>query len=218
MGSEMCIRDSNQSVLYVPDGMPAPKDESFGEALFEEVLPVIEASRGASFILFTSFKIMQQFRESLIELAEQGGSSFRVLTQGDTSKRELLNEFANNENSVLLGTMSFWEGVDVPGNALRCVIIDKLPFESPFDPVIKARLNAMQEAGENSFMNYQVPRAVITLRQGAGRLIRSVNDKGVLMICDGRLRTTHYGLAFLNSLPKMRRTADQDKILSLIHI
>ena len=206
----------NQSVLYVPDGMPAPKDESFGEALFDEVLPVIEASRGASFILFTSFKIMQQFRESLIELAEQGGSSFRVLTQGDTSKRELLNEFANNENSVLLGTMSFWEGVDVPGNALRCVIIDKLPFESPFDPVIKARLNAMQEAGENSFMNYQVPRAVITLRQGAGRLIRSVNDKGVLMICDGRLRTTHYGRTFLNSLPKMRRTADQDKICSFL--
>jgi len=108
--------------------------------------------------------------------------------------------------------MSFWEGVDVPGEALRCVIIDKLPFESPFEPVLKARLNAMQEAGDNPFMNYQVPRAVITLRQGAGRLIRSSQDKGVLMICDARLRRTHYGKIFLNSLPRMRRTSDSSKV------
>jgi len=112
--------------------------------------------------------------------------------------------------------MSFWEGVDVPGDALRCVVIDKLPFESPFDPVIKARLKAMDEAGDNPFFNYQVPRAVTTLRQGAGRLIRSTSDKGVLMICDPRLRTTGYGRTFLNSLPKMRRTNNREKVCAFL--
>ncbi len=200
----------NQAVLYVPEGLPLPKEEGFVEALFNEVLPILQASRGAAFVLFTSFRIMQQFEEKLAEY------EFNVLTQGETSKREMLKEFVDKPNSVLLGTMSFWEGVDVPGDALRCVIIDKLPFESPFDPVIKARLNAMQEAGENPFMNYQVPRAVITLRQGAGRLIRSSRDKGVLMICDGRLRTTHYGRVFLNSLPKMRRSNNRDKVSAFL--
>ena len=113
--------------------------------------------------------------------------------------------------------MSFWEGVDVPGDALRTVIIDKLPFESPFDPVIKARLNAIQQSGDNPFINYQVPRAVITLRQGAGRLIRSQADKGVLMICDSRLRTTHYGKIFLNSLPRMRKTDKLDKVCGFLN-
>ncbi len=200
----------NQAVLYVPEGMPLPKEDGFVEALFNEVIPILEASRGAAFVLFTSFRIMQQFEEKLEDY------DFNVLTQGDTSKREMLKEFSEKPNSVLLGTMSFWEGVDVPGDALRCVIIDKLPFESPFDPVIKARLKAMQEAGENPFMQYQVPRAVITLRQGAGRLIRSSNDKGVLMICDSRLRTTHYGRTFLNSLPKMRRSNHREKVSAFL--
>jgi len=204
----------NQAALYVPEGMPAPKEDGFTEALFNEVYPVLKASQGGAFVLFTSFRIMQQFEERLEEASEP--DEFKLLMQGDTSKRELLSEFEQNSNSVLLGTMSFWEGVDVPGDALRCVIIDKLPFESPFDPVIKARLNAMQEAGENPFMNYQVPRAVITLRQGAGRLIRSTKDKGVLMICDSRLRTTHYGRTFLNSLPRMRRTNDKSKITAFL--
>ncbi len=206
----------NQAVLYVPEGMPAPKEDDFSQSLFEQVLPVIRASRGGVFVLFTSFRIMQYVEERLKEETEESAPQFTVLTQGDTSKRELLREFVTQENAVLLGTMSFWEGVDVPGDALRCVIIDKLPFESPFDPVIKARLNAMQESGDNPFMNYQVPRAVITLRQGAGRLIRSTQDKGVLMICDGRLRTTHYGRKFLNSLPKMRKTTDRDKICAFL--
>jgi len=200
----------NQAVLYVPEGMPLPKEDSFVDALFDEVLPILQASQGAAFVLFTSFRIMQQFEEKLADY------QFTILTQGETSKREMLKEFADKPNSVLLGTMSFWEGVDVPGDALRCVIIDKLPFESPFDPVIKARLAAMQDAGENPFMNYQVPRAVITLRQGAGRLIRSSQDKGVLMICDGRLRTTHYGRVFLNSLPKMRRSNNREKVTAFL--
>ena len=177
----------NQAVLYVPEAMPQPKSDEFAQALYDRVLPVLKASQGAAFVLFTSFKIMQLFEQQLSELEE-----FKVLMQGETSKRELLASFINTPNAVLLGTMSFWEGVDVPGDALRCVVIDKLPFESPFDPVIKARLAKMQEEGDNPFMNYQVPRAVTTLRQGAGRLIRSAQDKGVLMVCDNRLRTTHY--------------------------
>lgn len=200
----------NQAVLYVPEGMPQPKEDGFTDALFNEVLPILQASQGGAFVLFTSFKIMQIFEEKLADY------DFNILTQGDTSKRDLLNAFVEKENSVLLGTMSFWEGVDVPGEALRCVIIDKLPFESPFEPVLKARLKSMQDAGENPFMNYQVPRAVITLRQGAGRLIRSTQDKGVLMICDARLRRTHYGRIFLNSLPRMRRTNDRDKVCQFL--
>lgn len=153
---------------------------------------------------------MQQFEERLAD------HEFNILMQGETNKRDLLHEFVNTENSVLLGTMSFWEGVDVPGDSLSCVIIDKLPFESPFEPVLKARLNAMQESGLNPFMNYQVPRAVTTLRQGSGRLIRSQQDRGVLMICDARLRRTHYGKIFLNSLPPMRRTSDQSKVCGFL--
>ncbi|MEM7361257.1 MAG: ATP-dependent DNA helicase [Pseudomonadota bacterium] len=200
----------NQAVLYVPEGLPAPKDEGFTKAIFDEVLPVIEASQGRAFILFTSFRIMQQFEERLADY------DFNILMQGETNKRDLLQSFVTSDNSVLLGTMSFWEGVDVPGDSLSCVIIDKLPFESPFEPVLKARLNAMQDAGENPFMSYQVPRAVTTLRQGAGRLIRSQQDRGVLMICDARLRTTHYGKIFLNSLPPMRRTSDRHKVCGFL--
>ena len=195
----------------MPEAMPQPKSDEFAQALYDRVLPVLKASQGAAFVLFTSFKIMQLFEQQLSELEE-----FKVLMQGETSKRELLASFINTPNAVLLGTMSFWEGVDVPGDALRCVVIDKLPFESPFDPVIKARLAKMQEEGENPFMNYQVPRAVTTLRQGAGRLIRSAQDKGVLMVCDNRLRTTHYGRVFLNSLPRMRRTNDEAKICAFL--
>ena len=204
----------NQAVLYVPEGLPEPRDDGFTEAMFEVALPVLQASRGRTFVLFTSFRIMQQFEERLADY------DFKILMQGDTNKRDLLEAFIKSENSVLLGTMSFWEGVDVPGDSLSCVIIDKLPFESPFEPVLKARLKSMQEAGENPFMSYQVPRAVITLRQGAGRLIRSQQDRGVLMICDTRLRGTHYGKIFLNSLPTMRRTSDQSKVcgfLSKLH-
>jgi ATP-dependent DNA helicase DinG len=200
----------NQAVLYVPEGLPEPRDDGFAKALFDVVLPVLEASKGRAFVLFTSFRIMQQFEERLAE------HDFNILMQGETNKRDLLHEFVNTENSVLLGTMSFWEGVDVPGDSLSCVIIDKLPFESPFEPVLKARLKAMQEAGQNPFMNYQVPRAVTTLRQGSGRLIRSQQDKGVLMICDARLRRTHYGKIFLNSLPPMRRTSDQSKVCGFL--
>ena len=207
----------NQAALYVPEGLPAPKDDSFADVFFDRVFPVINASEGSAFVLFTSFRLMQHFELKLKEAVEEGRAArFEILMQGDTSKRELIRTFSEKPRSVLLGTMSFWEGVDVPGHDLRCVVIDKLPFESPFDPVIKARLKSIQDSGQNPFMSYQVPRAVITLRQGAGRLIRSASDKGVLMICDSRLRTTHYGKVFLNSLPVMRKTTNEDKICGFL--
>ncbi len=202
-----------QAVLYVPEGLPEPKDPDFTDAMFDEVLPILRASKGGAFVLFTSFRIMQKFEQ---RLDDEAGDEFEILMQGETSKRDLLKAFTDKPASVLLGTMSFWEGVDVPGDALSVVVIDKLPFESPFDPVLKARLEAMQASGDNPFMAYQVPRAVITLRQGAGRLIRSRDDKGLLMICDSRLRRTHYGKVFLNSLPRMRRTTDPEKAAGFV--
>ena len=204
-----------QSVLYVPEGLPEPRSADFPKSFFDATLPLLRASGGATFVLFTSFKQMELYWDALDEQVD--AKEFTVLMQGQTTKRELLSQFETTNNAVLLGTMSFWEGVDVPGDALRCVIIDKLPFESPFDPVIKARLKAMEEAGENPFMTHQVPRAVITLRQGAGRLIRSSKDRGVLMICDARLRRTHYGRIFLDSLPRMRRTSDQAKVCGFLN-
>ena len=199
-----------QAVLYVPEGLPSPKEDEFADEFYEHALPLIENSNGRAFVLFTSFRLMQAFHDRISEM------EFNVLMQGDTNKRDLINNFIQQPKSVLLGTMSFWEGVDVPGEALSTVIIDKLPFESPYEPVLKARLTALEESGENPFMNYQVPRAVITLRQGAGRLIRSQQDKGVLMIGDSRLRSTHYGKIFLNSLPRMRRTSDQSKVVGFL--
>lgn len=203
----------NQAVLYVPEGLPEPKEDGFNDAIYDAIVPLLESSEGHAFLLFTSFKNMQQFED---RLRRENDKKFSILMQGEKSKRDLLDSFVNLPNPLLLGTMSFWEGVDVPGDLLRLVAIDKLPFESPFEPVLKARLKAMQEAGDNPFMQYQVPRAVMTLRQGAGRLIRTRTDKGVLMICDARLRRTHYGGVFLNSLPKMRRTSDQQKVTGFL--
>ena len=200
----------NQAVLYVPEGLPEPKSDDFPEAMVRAVLPLLKASRGRAFMLFTSFRVMHLAQQ----LLEPEG--FNVFVQGSRNKSELLELFRKKDNAILLGTMSFWEGVDVQGEDLSCVIIDKLPFESPYEPVMKARLKDIEESGGNSFMDYQVPRAVITLRQGAGRLIRSQQDKGVLVICDNRLRGSRYGNVFLESLPPMRRTHDKQKIIGFL--
>lgn len=200
----------NQAVLYVPEGLPEPRAEEFANDLVEAVLPLLKASRGRAFMLFTSFRVMHA-AEQLLE-----SKGFNVLVQGSKNKADLLKLFREKDNAVLLGTMSFWEGVDVQGDDLSCVIIDKLPFESPYEPVMKARLKDIEESGGNPFFEYQIPRAVITLRQGAGRLIRSQQDKGVLVICDSRLRGSRYGKIFLESLPPMRRTHDQQKVVRFL--
>lgn len=198
---------SKQAVMYVPESLPDPTSAEYTEAVVEKALPIINACRGGVFFLFTSHKALQQAADLL-----DGEITVPLMVQGDKPRDVLLSEFRHHGNAVLLGTSSFWEGVDVRGEALTCVIIDKLPFASPGDPVLKARIDAMRKQGSNPFMDFQLPTAVITLKQGAGRLIRDVNDRGVLMLCDPRLITKPYGKVFLDSLPAMMKTRNQEKV------
>jgi ATP-dependent DNA helicase DinG len=167
------------------------------------VVPVLEASRGRAFFLFTSHRALQRAAQIL-----EGRIDYPLLVQGTKSKGVLLEQFKQLGHAVLLATASFWEGVDVRGDALSCVIIDKLPFASPGDPVLKARLAAMEQQGRNPFFEHQLPSAIIMLRQGVGRLIRDVDDRGVLMVCDPRLLKKTYGQLFLDSVPAMKRSRD----------
>ncbi len=189
-----------QALLYLPRDLPDPRQQGYTELVAEKVLPVLELTRGRAFFLFTShraLKIAARFLQDRME--------FPLLVQGDAPRTELLEKFRQTPHSVLLGTSSFWEGVDVRGQALSCVIIDKLPFAAPGDPVYKARMKLIEEQGRNPFIEHQVPEAVITLKQGVGRLIRDRDDYGLLMICDPRLRTKGYGKTFLRSLPGMQQ-------------
>jgi ATP-dependent DNA helicase DinG len=192
---------ARQTLMYFPPGLPDPGAPSYTAQVVEMALPVLHASRGRAFLLFTSHRALRQAATLLA-----GRLDFPLLIQGSAPRSELLARFRTAGNAVLLGTGSFWEGVDVRGEALSCVIIDKLPFASPDDPVLQARGRALEEAGRNAFMEHQLPAAVIALKQGVGRLIRGPEDRGVLVLCDPRLRTKGYGRLFLASLPKMPRT------------
>jgi ATP-dependent DNA helicase DinG len=192
-----------QALLYVPTDLPQPNTREYTQAVVESALPVIEASGGRTFFLVTSHRALKEVAGQL-----EGEITYPLLVQGTLPRAELLERFRELGNAVLVGTSSFWEGVDVRGEALSCVIIDKLPFGSPGDPVLQARLDAMREQGLNPFFDHQVPQAVITLKQGVGRLIRDVNDRGVLMICDPRLFGKSYGRVFRNSLPPMPVTRE----------
>jgi ATP-dependent DNA helicase DinG len=192
-----------QSMLYLPDNLPQPSDPSYTTALMKAALPVLNASEGRAFILFTSYFAMHKAYDYLKQMLP-----FELLMQGDLPKHQLLEKFRETDNAILLGTSSFWEGVDVRGDSLSCVIIDKLPFASPGDPVMQARIDAIKRSGGQPFMEFQVPQAVIALKQGVGRLIRDVNDSGVVMIGDPRLKQKAYGRIFLNSLPSMPQTSD----------
>jgi len=194
---------NKQSLFYHPKGLPKPDDPQFIPAIVEFVIPVIEASRGRTFFLFTSHRALKQAADLL-----EHRINYPLLIQGTKLKNRLLERFKQLGNAVLLGTASFWEGVDVRGEALSCVIIDKLPFASPSDPLLKARLNAISQAGGNPFFEQQIPAAVIALRQGIGRLIRDETDRGILMVCDPRLLKRSYGQLFLDSVPPMRRTRE----------
>ncbi|MDT8385467.1 MAG: ATP-dependent DNA helicase [Gammaproteobacteria bacterium] len=189
---------AHQALLYVPTGLPEPNAPDYTARVVEAALPVIEASGGRTFFLLTSYRAL-----NLVAQALAGRIDYPLLVQGSLPRGELLERFRELGNAVLVGTSSFWEGVDVRGEALSCVIIDKLPFSSPGDPVMQARLEAMRERGLNPFFDYQVPQAAITLKQGVGRLIRDVSDRGVLMICDPRLFGKGYGRIFRDSLPPM---------------
>ena len=191
----------SHALFYAPPDMPEPNSPTYVEAVVEAALPVLEASRGRAFMLFTSHRALKQAAELL-----QGKIDYPMLVQGEYPRNELLRRFREQGDAVLLGTGSFWEGVDVRGEALSCVIIDKLPFAAPDDPVLQARGDALRARGGNPFMEQQVPQAVITLKQGVGRLIRDYSDRGVMMLCDPRLISKPYGKVFLNSLPPMLRT------------
>lgn len=193
----------SQALWYVPRGLPQPNTPGYTRAVVDAALPVLVASRGRAFLLFTSHRALREAADLL-----EGRLDYPLLVQGTAPRSELLRRFRELGNAVLLGTSSFWEGVDVRGEALSCVIIDKLPFAAPNDPVVKARIDTLREEGREPFIEFQVPAAVITLKQGTGRLIRDVSDRGVLMICDPRLLRRGYGHAFLDSLPPMARTRD----------
>ncbi|MDD5241567.1 MAG: ATP-dependent DNA helicase [Sulfuricella sp.] len=198
----------NQAVLYVPTGMPEPNSREYTEAVVAAALPVIRASGGRTFLLCTSLRAMREAHELLKEIFEKEGLEFPLLLQGEGTRTELLERFRRLGNAVLVASQSFWEGVDVRGSALSLVIIDKLPFSPPDDPVLAARIEKINQEGRNAFMEYQLPHAVITLKQGAGRLIRDETDRGVLMICDPRLLTKQYGKRIWQSLPPMKRTRE----------
>jgi ATP-dependent DNA helicase DinG len=196
-----------QSLLYLPENLPEPSSYDYTEKLIETSLPVLQASKGRAFLLFTSYRALNEAAKFLERKLD-----YPILIQGSLPKHQLLKEFRELGNAILLGTGSFWEGVDVRGEALSCVIIDKLPFASPGDPVMQARLDGIRKQGGNPFMDYQLPQAVIALKQGAGRLIRDMKDYGVLMIGDNRLRTKQYGKVFLKSLPDMPTTNRQQDV------
>jgi ATP-dependent DNA helicase DinG len=194
----------HHGLLYAPPNMPEPNQHDFVESLVEAAIPVIKVAGGRTFMLFTSYRALNEAAELLKDELD-----YPILVQGDSAQSDMIETFRDLGNAVLLGTSSFWEGVDVRGAALSCVIIDKLPFSSPGDPVLEARIKAIREAGGNPFSEYQLPQAVIALKQGVGRLIRDNEDKGVLMICDPRLRTKSYGRTFLASIPRVPRTSKQ---------
>ncbi len=182
--------------------MPEPASRDYTRAVVEAARPLLEASGGRAFLLFTSHRAL---REAAALLRSEGDSlaSFPLLVQGDEPRDKLLERFRKLGNAILLGTSSFWEGVDVRGDALALVVIDRLPFASPGDPLLQARLEAIRQSGGQPFRDFQLPQAVIALKQGVGRLIRDYEDRGVVMICDPRLSGRSYGRAFLNSLPPM---------------
>ena len=199
----------SQAMLYLPRAMPEPTTPGYVEAVIEAVMPLLDASGGGAFILFTSHRALAQGAATL-RARWDGAALVPVLVQGEGPREKLLRDFREHGDAVLLGTASFWEGVDVKGSALRLVVIEKLPFASPDDPLTKARIAYLQRKGENAFRDYQLPEAVLALKQGVGRLIRSETDRGMIVIADPRLLTKGYGRSFRASLPEMPITQERD--------
>ena len=204
----------SQGLLYVPRDLPPPNTREHTDAVVDAALPVLKASGGRAFLLFTTLRALAAARERLVDAFLREHLDYPLLVQGDGSKTELLTRFRELRNAVLLGSASFWEGVDVPGDALSLVVIDKLPFAPPDDPLLAARLDKLKTEGGNPFLDWQLPQAAISLKQGAGRLIRTETDRGVLMICDPRLTDKPYGRRIWQSLPPMRRTRELPDVLA----
>lgn len=202
---------AEQALLCLPRYLPEANDYNRHTLLADIAQQCIDHNHGGTFLLFTSHRMLQQMADFLRDRIDR-----KVLVQGDAGKTELINQFTKAANAVLLGTSSFWEGVDVRGDALRCVIIDKLPFASPDDPLLNARVEDARLRGVDAFSTIQLPQAIIALKQGAGRLIRDQRDRGVLIVCDNRLVNRYYGARFLKSLPPMARTRDLQKALDFL--
>ncbi|MDO9419671.1 MAG: ATP-dependent DNA helicase [Herminiimonas sp.] len=202
----------SQGLLYVPTGLPQPNSLDYTDAVIDAALPVIEAAGGGAFLLCTTIRAVNRSAERLREEFERRKLPFPLMVQGEAGRTELLDRFRAAGNAVLIGSQSFWEGVDVRGDALSLVIIDKLPFSPPDDPVLAARIEALERKGMNGFMHHQLPAAIINLKQGAGRLIRDETDRGVLMICDPRLIAKPYGKRIWQSLPPFKRTRELDAV------
>ena len=198
--------------LYLPQGLPQPGNQVYVESLLASVWPLVEAAEGGAFLLFTSYRALYEARDWIGARLLPGP----LLVQGEGSRTELLTRFRDAGNAVLLGTSSFWQGVDVRGPALRLVIIDKLPFAAPGDPLIRARLDAIRAGGGDPFNEFQLPQAVLALKQGVGRLIRDFADRGLVVIGDPRLRTRRYGRVFLDSLPSMPIVEEHDQALEFV--
>jgi len=200
-----------QSLLYLPGSMPQPSSPGYVSAVIDTALPLIEAAGGGAFVLFTSHRALAQ-GAALVRARWGERTPYRLFVQGEAPRERLLQEFRDDGNGVLLGTASFWEGVDVKGEALRLVVIEKLPFASPEDPLVRARIEHLTAGGADAFRDYQLPEAVLALKQGAGRLIRSEEDYGAVVICDPRLTGRSYGRVFLGALPPMTVTQDADEV------
>jgi ATP-dependent DNA helicase DinG len=198
---------ANNAMMWLPDHLPEPRDSEFVPALLENVIPLLEASQGRAFLLFTSHRALRRAAEILADRV-----SFPLFVQGEQPRSVLLEQFRQSGEGVLLGSSSFWEGVDVIGDALSLVVMDKLPFAAPDDPVMEARSDLLRKSGGNPFTQLYLPQAVISLKQGAGRLIRDVNDRGALVICDPRIQTKSYGRMFRDSLPPMRQAAEHSEV------
>jgi ATP-dependent DNA helicase DinG len=197
----------SQAIFYVPPNLPDPRTPQFAEEASAVIRRLLEITRGRAFVLFTSYAQMNEIYDRLL-----GVLDYPMLKQGDAPKSALLEEFRLTPNAVLFGTSSFWQGVDVQGEQLSCVIIDRLPFAVPSDPIVAARVKAIDAGGGNAFFEYQVPSAVITLKQGFGRLIRSLHDRGLLALLDNRILKKQYGRVFVESLPRYTRTTDIKKV------
>jgi ATP-dependent DNA helicase DinG len=197
----------SQAILFVPPNLPDPRTPQFAAEATDVIRRLLEITRGRAFVLFTSYAQMNEIYDRLLGLIE-----FPMLKQGDAPKSALLEEFRLTPNAVLFGTSSFWQGVDVQGEQLSCVIIDRLPFAVPSDPIVAARVKAIDNSGGNAFSDYQVPSAVITLKQGFGRLIRSLHDRGLLALLDNRILKKSYGRVFIDSLPNYTKTTDLRKV------
>lgn len=204
---------SEQALLYVPPHLPDPRNTDFTRRAANEIEYIIEASRGRAFVLFTSYQQMRQIYELLRRRLE-----FPILIQGDAPRTALIEAFRATAGAVLFGTSSFWQGVDVQGEQLSCVIVDRLPFAVPSDPVIAARTEAIRRAGGNAFYDYQVPQAALALKQGFGRLIRATSDRGVLVLLDNRITKLKYGQVFFDSLPPYRFTSKLEDVRNFFDV